>query len=318
MMPTARILRCLFAVLFLLAASSCADDPAGLAQPAELPLLLVVIPDLQTSQQSDLYTLSPAGTSLRRLTTTPMSEMAPAWSPSGTMIAYQLVPASGLLTQGEIHVMNADGTGDRRLAGPGALGPPTWAPDGARIAFDQALFPDSSQRALLVMQSDGTGRDTILNRRAVDGAPAWSPDGARLAFTSNCLANTPACWVTTLWTVRLADTTLVQLTFFDPLDSLGQDDAGAPQWSPDGSMLAFQHGGPSAVALLPSTGGALVPVNTGNTEAWSPAWSPTGLEVAFVAGPPSGPAVWIAERDGTRPRPLASIPGILRTVHWQP
>jgi Tol biopolymer transport system component len=279
---------------------------------------LVVIPDLAASQQTDLYTYSPSGDSVHRVTDTPTWEAAPSWSADGRFIAYQVLPPSGLLAQAEIHLMKADGTGDRKLAGPGPLGPPAWSPDGARLAFDQAPFPDSGQRALLVIRATGSDLDTVLNRRATDAAGAWSPDGASLAFTSNCLANSPACWATTLWTVRLADTALRQLTFPDPLDSLGQDDAGAPRWSPDGDLLAIQHGALSTVALLPAAGGSLIPVNTGTLEAWSPAWSPTGSALAFVAGPPSGPAVWLAASDGSNPRPLISIPGILRTVHWRP
>ena len=306
------------AAIALLMAVGCSGNSTEPAPRTPLPLLLVVIPDLAAGPAPDLYTLNPAGDSLRRLTVTPAWELAPVWSPDGRHLAYQMLPDSGLLTQAEIHIMNADGSGDRRLVGPGDVGPPTWSPDGTRIAFDQALFADSSQRALLVIRTDGTGLDTVLNRRAADGAPAWSPDGTALAFASNCLANTPACWTTTIWTVRLADTTLRQLTFHDRLDSLGQDDAGAPQWSPDGRLLAIQHGAQSAVALLPANGGPWVQVNVGSAQAWSPTWSPSGTTLAFVAGPPSAPAVWRAEGDGSQPRLLAAVPGILRTVRWRP
>src|SRR5205823_5063153 len=49
----------------------------------------------------------------------------PAWSPDGTHIAY-------VGADGGVHVVGADGAGDRPLA-PGNA--PVWSPDGARIAF---------------------------------------------------------------------------------------------------------------------------------------------------------------------------------------
>lgn len=309
-------LRWLPSALFV-ASLACTDQPTAPA-PAPRALLLVIIPDIATSGAPDLYALTPSGDSLQRLTQTSASEHEPTWSPDGKFIAYTLLPPSGARTAAEIHVMNADGTGDRRLVGPGDLSAPAWSPDGTNIAFDQNVGAGDSQRALMVIGADGSNLHPVLDRGSEDRSPAWSPDGATLAFTSNCLANVPACWATTVWTVRLADTTIHQLTFPDSADSLGQDDAAYPQWSPNGTLLAIQHGSFSVVALLAASGGTLSPVTTGAVQAWSPTWSPTGAVLAFVAGPPSGPAVWLAEGDGTQPRFLANVPGILRTVRWRP
>ena len=54
----------------------------------------------------------------------------PAWSPDGSKIAF--------VRNGELHVMNADGSGGTVLVGPGfpsRVADPEWSPSGSEIAF---------------------------------------------------------------------------------------------------------------------------------------------------------------------------------------
>ena len=70
--------------------------------------------------------------------------------------------------------MNADGSGQRRLARNGRA--PAWSPDGRTIAF----FSDSK---IYLMNADGS-EHRQLTKRAEGGrrSLAWSPDGRKLAF----------------------------------------------------------------------------------------------------------------------------------------
>ncbi|HEY3210808.1 MAG TPA: hypothetical protein VGL18_13655 [Actinomycetota bacterium] len=120
-----------------------------------------------------------------------------AWSPDGTRIAFmsQEPGASGNDPDYNIYVMNADGTGIRRLTEtPGSDGFPSWSLDGSKIAFsstrDDCANSDRADcrttgdigpfHSLYVMNADGSDQHRLTDRFAqfVD----WSPDGSYLVF----------------------------------------------------------------------------------------------------------------------------------------
>lgn len=70
----------------------------------------------KTDSATDIYTMNPDGSGIRQVTSTPFEELDPSWSPDGRMIAYFRRPAGGDDIDGEIWVMNADGSGQRRVA----------------------------------------------------------------------------------------------------------------------------------------------------------------------------------------------------------
>jgi len=70
---------------------------------------------------------------LRRLTRSPAYEHSPAWSPDGRRIAY--------VKDGAVHVMRADGSGDRAVTKGRMDTAPSWSPDGRRLSCCSRATP---------------------------------------------------------------------------------------------------------------------------------------------------------------------------------
>ena len=219
--------------LFLLAAALVAVDTQA-ATPAKAPPIVFATGALgPMASRTDIYVRNGDG-AIRRLTRTDAYEGFPSWSPDRRRIVYSRTVDE----QSDIYVMNANGTGVRRLAG-SRRGPqdlyPAWSPDGKLIAFSSNRFGEPD---IFVMRADGTGlrRLTVTPKWVTDTNPRFSPDGKHIVFASNRsgFANME------LYRVRVSDGRgLKRLTFWgsDDLHELGDD--LLPDYSPDGKRIAF-------------------------------------------------------------------------------
>ena len=139
----------------------------------------------------------------------------PAWAPAGERIAY----VAGEYGKNELHLVNADGSGDVRLASGGVYSQPGWSPDGTRLAVVHQK-PGEFGSTLQILRDDG-GR--VASFRVTPSDYAWSPRGDAIAYSNGA----------GLWLVDVASGRKRRLATF----------GYGVAWSPDAGQVAFAAGG---------------------------------------------------------------------------
>jgi TolB protein len=265
----------------------------------------------------EIYITNPDGSGVTALTDAGADGMAaaePAWSPDGTKMAFVLGSPEHLgayAGDGDIYVMNADGTRLIRLTEGLRAAGPAWSPDGTEIVFSQ-----DQGTSLVVMNADGSGaRELRLDGDAYPPyqSPAWSPDGTRIAFQAS-----PPPGGT--------DTNSVYVTNVDGTRTTRMTHGGSdatPAWSPDGSELAYA--GPDGIYLLDVATGSehrltdcRLREDCGRDS--HPSWSPDSSRIAFARQDGAGTTVqvFVVNADGSGLEQLTSGPEGNTYPRWQP
>jgi Tol biopolymer transport system component len=143
--------------------------------------------DTATIEEAELFLAAADGSNVRPLGSAAVKGVSPAWSPDGRRLAFvsfadrngASCPASNCSPNGEIYVVNADGSALRRLTRSRADDEhPTWSPDGTRIAFASGfVLPKDGHRPWLMAMPAPGGRAVRIGRFAGVLDPAWSPAG---------------------------------------------------------------------------------------------------------------------------------------------
>jgi TolB protein len=228
---------------------------------------------------------------------------------------------------GDIYVINADGSGLRRLTDGME---PAWSPDGKKVAFTRWRDP----RGLYVIDEDGSNETLVFGWVAAKGA-AWSPDGSRIAFTrwyggrdedtevcfhGRC-RTLPADHWWKLGVVRLED------GYFH--DLLCYAHSLSPTWSPDGSVIAYDSDfGIHLTNEEGTIGGvtddrSLFAISTDSRDI-SPVWSPDGSKIAFGFNQHDHWEIYVMDADGsdrvrlTQEEPFADPPPNNVSPAWSP
>jgi TolB protein len=238
----------------------------------------------QPTRLSDIYAITPAGASARRLTRSKSDERDPAASPDGRLIAYT-GPGS------QIWTMRKDGS-HRHAVAPGSE--PAWSPDGKRIVFVGPRRPGVWRPEISLMRADGTHiRRLPYERAASDRSPAFSPDGTRIVFVSDRRVNAGSVNVE-IWVMGTEGKHARNLTHSPYIDD-------HPAWSPDGRWILFERSGgwvdPAPLFVMRPDGSDQHQVGT--LAGRMPTWSPDGKRIAYV-------------RYGSETDPVGDRPEILR------
>ncbi len=130
-----------------------------------------------------LYAVPSRGGPARRISHGVGGEaLDPAWSPNGTLIAYDY-RLSGYSIR-EIWVVGVDGRRARQVTRLREVSTrPAWSPDGRRIAFQSNAAGGHVEIYSIGLDRSRLRRETRSTVDTFD--PDWSPNGRQIAFSSN-------------------------------------------------------------------------------------------------------------------------------------
>jgi TolB protein len=234
----------------------------------------------------------------------------------------------------ELYVMNADGSGKRRLArslGNGGLrAAPAWSPDGRKLVFaiqarGSAGLCDRAggcNDEIFVINADGSGLRRLTRNAVPDGHAAWSPDGRKIAFLS--------------WRDGTgADVFLMNADGSDQRNLTRRPgNEYGPAWSPDGRAILFSAVPPGQPLWVGGSSSASGPyrdvymvngdgsdlrnlTHTTEAEEYAAAYAPDGRTIAFAAYDGSSTRIFVINADGSGKRALT--PEITETnMAWSP
>ena len=250
---------------------------------------------------TDIYSIYPDGTHLRRLTRLPTSADAlPAWSPDGEWIAFWSTRSD---RGGDIWVIRKDGSDPRQVtSGPARDHNPDWSPDARRIVFDR-VDEDYGNEDVFVVNRDGSGLTPLTDAPTTDSHPAWSPDGSEIAFASD------PDGVLSIYVMRADGTGVRRLT-----SSFDSD----PDWSPDGRWIAFNRIEGQDLWVVAADGSQERAVVAGRRHDTEPEWSPDGRFIAFVRMTRDGYRLLVTNAGGGGTRTIDEAGDISPGVSWQP
>ncbi len=200
----------------------------------------------------ELWVMNADGTGHHRLT---RDGGFPTWSPDGSMIAY--APGGGPSGRSSIVIMNADGSGRRRLPHTDYGEYPSWSPDGKQIAFNSNL---SGEGLMYIVDVDGS-RVVDLSRVGQGHEVAWSPDGRSILFASQRDHPDNS---NDIYVMRPDGSGVRRLT-------RARAGAETPAWSPDGRYIVFAAPGGFGVMRADGSGVTSLGVD-GVGEATFPDW----------------------------------------------
>jgi TolB protein len=191
--------------------------------------------------RESVWILNSSGTGLEQLTQHDQAhadgdvdDSQPAWSPDGTQLTFvRKIAQPGPHGRQAIFVINADGTGERRLT-PWRLRAghhPVWSPTGTQILFSSNadLAAPNLRSNIYSINLDGTGLRQLTHARAdqLYLSSAFSPDGSWITFAMKPGKNDNA----QVFVMRADGTAVREVTHSAFWDS-------APDWGPRPALAA--------------------------------------------------------------------------------
>jgi TolB protein len=168
---------------------------------------------------ANIITVDLASRRSRRLTDGGSIDVSPCFSADGTQIAFN----SDRDGNQQIYVMNADGSGVKRISfGQGQYATPVWSPRGDLIAYTRF---GGNTFSIGVMRPDGSGERILSESFYVEG-PTFAPNGRVIMFWRETPSRDSQGHG---FSARLVS---IDITGFNERQLTTPTDASAPSWGP--------------------------------------------------------------------------------------
>jgi hypothetical protein len=263
-------------------AASTATPPTAVDIPrssSPLPEQLMVWPRTKDDNY-DIAVVDDQGNEGAVLTSSPETDSFPVLSPDRRSVIYGHQGANG----GVLHVVGADGRGDRPLfkqlpTGCERLGRPDWSSTGLLAVMCGGAGAGEFGRLVVVTLEGRLLRELDRGKRM--GDPSFTPDGSQVIYYRNDRGRLDGGALYRVPTDGSGDP--VRLT--DGGDGTDAD----PVCSPTGSMIAFRRhaGGQRSIVTVDFDGTKVTSEPRRRTKGprdQDPSWSPSGTKIAYKSG----------------------------------
>ncbi len=293
-------------------------------------------------RNGDMYKVSSDGSSESQLTNNPNIEQRCKWSPDGKKIIYDKDNTNGWYN---VWIMNADGSSQTPLTSNAQSECGVWSPNGSKIVYkhaDNCGLPDD----VIIMNSDGSNKQTILTNQLFANLFSWSPDGSKIAISSgagklgirivnsdgtdlNEIANGNFRYQTQSWQSQVWSPDGLKIVYqsdengnwdiytinFDGTQKMAITQSPSsdlyPYFSPDGNKILFvsDRNGSNDLWIMNSDGSNQVQLTQDPADDTLPVWSPDGKKIAFMSNREGNYDIWVLELEDTNIPPVADAGG---------
>jgi dipeptidyl aminopeptidase/acylaminoacyl peptidase len=218
-----------------------------------------------------------------------------------------------------IWIMNPDGSLKMDIGQNLGLGQsdPACSPTGRYVAFITII--GTSNGAVAVVDSTGQNPRFVSGQQHAASGPAWSPDESKIAY-SQFLAP-PAS------TIMVADADGVNQG--TPITGVWDPNTGSypdrnniqPEWSPDGTQIAFasDRDGDYDIYTITLATGVIKQLTNDPGADMDPTWAPGGGRIAFTRESAGVSDIWVMRSDGFGPVNVTSASAASESQpNWSP
>lgn len=235
------------------------------------------------------------------------NSLSPAWSRSGTSIAY-----STFGNDSRLWVLDVATGRSRAILGPTrnvSYSAPAFTSGDARLTFTK--LTDASDEIWSVLIADPAQSQRITRARGESASlSSPSPNDRRVAYVTNILGH-PEIYV--------SDLTGLDAELLTDYPSTGTAYRSDPDWSPNGLYIAYQEmiGSRFQIRVIPASGRAQPKTLTDDDTNEQPSWAPDSRHLVLTSKRTGVRELWIVDTQSGRFRQLTRGAGA-RLGAWSP